>query len=248
VSYDTYFRRLNSTGTSYQKRLQHKREKLFDKQLAKSIYRVMFDFDEREVVGELTPYRQNETKILKYLLTKRDVKLPNGTIIEPKRVDGCNEVISEDDDTSLWMVFWKEDVNAKGYNKYVMLRMSHFLTWVDRSGVERSSYAYFYGQENNMLKDELKSRSRTHTLYTENLKLSFYILPRNPYLKKDDYFEIGEGEYKEAYVVTGYDLQSTPGVAFVSVDPQPVRDLTPPPKKEDPQESEDDYFWVGGGD
>ena len=99
-----------------------------------------------------------------------------------------------------------------------------------------------------MLKDELKSRSRTHTLYTENLKLSFYILPRNPYLKKDDYFEIGEGEYKEAYVVTGYDLQSTPGVAFVSVDPQPVRDLTPPPKKEDPQESEDDYFWVGGGD
>jgi hypothetical protein len=43
-----------------------------------------------------------------------------------------------------------------------------------------------------MLKDELKSRSRMDTLYTENLKSSFFIMPVNPNIKKDDYLIIGE--------------------------------------------------------
>jgi hypothetical protein len=63
-----------------------------------------------------------------------------------------------------------------------------------------------YGQEDNMLKDELKSRSRSSTLYTENLKSSFFILPTTEYIRKDDYLEIGEGKLKEAYRVTGYDI------------------------------------------
>ena len=281
MKYDLYFHRLNKDGNSHQKRLQNKREKLFERQLLKSIYRVEFDLEGHALVGELTPYRQNETKALKYLLTTRDIDLPNGTIISPVRVDRYNQPVSahdtkgivsapvdENDNTlssfkyenQAWMVFWKEDQDESGYNRYVMLRMTHFLEWVDRDGIARSSYAYFYGQENNMLKDELKSRSRDHTLYTENLKLSFYILPRTPYIRKDDYFEVGEGDFKEAYVVTGFDRQSTPGVEFVSVDPQPIRDNspapTPPPKEEEPSapgtseehSDDDDYFWLGGGD
>ena len=51
---------------------------------------------------------------------------------------------------------------------------------------------------------------------------------------------------KEAYVVTGYDTQSTPGVEFVSVDPQYIRDLTPPPEKQEGDKN-DDFFWITGG-
>jgi hypothetical protein len=93
-----------------------------------------------------------------------------------------------------------------------------------------------------MLKDELKSRSRNKTLYTENLKLSFFITPLNGEIKKDDYLEVGEGNLKEAYVVTGYDRQSVDGVEFVSVDPQYIRDNSEPPKPtaaDDP----DEFYW-----
>ena len=38
---------------------------------------------------------------------------------------------------------------------------------------------------------------------------------------------------KEAYRVTGYDIQSTAGVEYVTVDPVYLRDETPTPKFED---------------
>ena len=127
------------------------------------------------------------------------------------------------------------------------MKMTHSLSWKDREGNLQNSLAYFYGQEDNMLKDELKSRSRSRVLYTENLKLSFFILPRNEFLRKDDYIEVGEGRLKEAYVVTGYDIQSTPGVEFVSVDPQYIRDLTPPPKQTE-YDDPDDFYWLNNGE
>jgi len=43
-----------------------------------------------------------------------------------------------------------------------------------------------------MLKDEIRSRSRMDALYAENLKSSFFVMPKNQYLRKDDYFIIGE--------------------------------------------------------
>jgi hypothetical protein len=49
-----------------------------------------------------------------------------------------------------------------------------------------------YGQEDNMLKDELKSRSRMDTLYNENLKSSFFVMPTTAMIRKDDYLIIGE--------------------------------------------------------
>jgi hypothetical protein len=87
-----------------------------------------------------------------------------------------------------------------------------------------------YGQEDNMIKDELRSRSRMDTLYGENLKSSFFIMPTNEFLRKDDYLEIGQGVLREAFRVTGYDIHSTPGVEYVTVDPVYLRDHTPAPK------------------
>ena len=232
-----YKKRLNRYGQDFQSRMQRQREELFKRQLEKSVYYVIFEFDGEEREGELTPLRQNETKDMQYLLTDINLNIPSGTVLE---------IPNKDYELVPWMVFYLEDIKASGYNRYIVIRMTHYITWKDREKKERGSWAYMYGQENNMIKDEIRSRSRMDTLYTENLKLFFFIMPLNTTLRKDDYFEVEIGGVKEAYRVTGYDLQSTPGVQFVSVDPQYLRDHTPAPEKQ-PGDSDEEFFWLEEG-
>ena len=173
-----------------------------------------------------------------YLLTNVHLNIPNGTILQ---------IPDKDKILKPWMVYWLEQIEASGYNRYIMLRMSHFLTWTARDGSECSSWAYMYGQEDNMLKDEIRSRSRMDTLYGENLKSSFFILPTTPTIRKDDYIVIGEGTpLQEQYRVTGYDIQSSEGVEYVTVDPLYEFDTSPKPE---PQtgDNPDDFFWFNGG-
>ena len=235
--YDIYRLRLNRYGLDYQSRIQTEREKLFKLYLLKTVYRVEFLYDNETVVGSLEKYKQDDTKTLQYLLTEVDVNIPNGTVLMIPDKDG-NDIP--------WMVYYLESIKASGYNRYIVVRMTHFLTWRARDGSTQTSWAYMYGQEDNMLKDELKSRSRMDTLYTENLKSSFFLMPLNAFVRKDDYFIIGEKPYQEYYRVTGYDIQSSQGVEYVTVDPIYEYDLTPPPEQtaqDDPAE----FFWLNGG-
>ena len=236
--YDIYMKRLNRFGEDYQSRIQTEREKLFDLYLAKSIYRTEFEYEDQTQVGSFEKYKQDETETLHYLLTNINLIIPGGTILTLP--DQWGEL-------KQWMVYYREQIKASGYNRYIMLRMTHFITWTARDGSIRTSWAYMYGQENNMLKDELKSRSRMDTVYDENLKASFFILPINPYIRKDDYFIIGEKPLQEYYRVTGYDRQSTEGVEYVTIDPVYEYDLTPPPEKEQ-GDNDSDFFWFKGGD
>ena len=202
----------------------------------KSVYRIDFSYEDEECPGLLERYKQDETETRAYLLTRVSLNIPAGTILYLPNKD--LELIP-------WMVYWLENIKASGYNRYVMLKMTHTITW-QREGQTFSTLAYFYGQEDNMLKDEIRSRSRMDTIYSENLKLSFMVIPLNKDLHKDDYFEIGEGELIEAYRVTGYDRQSTPGVEFVSIDPIYVYDHSPKPEQEQ-GDNPDDFYWLNKG-
>ena len=235
---DIYKKRVNRYGLDYQSRIQREREELFDLYLLKTIYRVDFLFEDEEVAGSLEKYKQDETQTLQYLLTKTSVNMPNGTILM---------IPDKDKIKKPWLVYYLEDIKASGYNRYIVLKMTHYLTWTARDGSQQESWAYMYGQEDNMLKDEIRSRSRMDTIYAENLKMSFFVMPTTPKIKKDDYLEIGTGELKEQYRVTGYDIQSTPGVEYVTVDPTYEYDLTPAPQQQ-PGDSEDDFFWLNGGE
>ena len=234
---EIYLKRLNRFGNDYQSRLQNKREKEFQLYLAKSTYQVKFFYEDELVIGSFEKYSQNETKVLHYLLTETSINIPDGTILEIPNKDNVEEP---------WMVYYLEDMKASGYNRYIMLKMTHKLNWVARDGSEQTSLAYLYGQEDNMLKDELKSRSRMDTLYTENLKSSFFICPLNEYIKKDDYFIVGEKPFQEYYRVTGYDTQSSKGIEYVTIDPVYEYDLTPAPTQE-PGDKNTDFFWLKGG-
>ena len=235
--YDIYLKRLNRYGNDYQTRTQNKRERDFENYLLKSVYRIEFEYDTKINPATFERYKQDETETLHYLLTRVDVNIPNGTVLM---------LPNKDNELKPWMVYYLEAIKASGYNRYVVLKMTHFLNWKDREGNSRSSWAYMYGQEDNMLKDELQSRSRSDARYTENLKGSFFVLPTNEYLRKDDYLEVGEGALKEGYRVTGYDIQSTPGVEYVTVDPIYLYDNSPAPEKQE-GDNEKDYFWLEGG-
>ena len=234
---DVYLKRLNHYGVDWQSRIQGQREENFRRQLMKSVYYVEFEYEGVMREGELTPMRQNETKTMHYLLTDVHLDMPNGTILF---------IPDKDNILCPWLIYYLEDIKASGYNRYIVLKMTHYLTWKNRQGEICSTWAYFYGQEDNMLKDELKLRSRSKVLYTENLKLSFFIMPLNENIRKDDYLEVTQGPLTEAYVVTGYDIQSTPGVEFVSVDPQYIRDKSDPPIQ-GANDSDDDFYWLNRG-
>lgn len=235
--YDIYKNRINRYGTDIQSRMQAKREEEFKRYLAKSVYKVSFTYDEEEHFASLERYRQNDTQTLQYLLTDIHLNIPSGTVLQIPNKDG---------ELKAWMIYWLENIKASGYNRYVVLKMSHFISWTARDGSTQTSWAYMYGQEDNMLKDELKSRSRMDTLYTENLKSSFFVIPTTPMIRKDDYIIVGEKPLQEYYRVTGYDIQSTEGVEYVTIDPVYEFDLTPAPEQ---KQSDDpaDFFWLNGG-
>lgn len=235
---DVYLKRLNRYGYDYQSRVQAQREREFESKLLKSVYRVDFEYMGKTHPATLERYKQDETELMQYLLTKVSLNLPNGTILM---------IPDKDLVPQPWLVYWLESIKASGYNRYIVLRMTHYITWRDRKGFTRHSWCYMYGQEDNMLKDELRSRSRMDTLYTENLKMSFFVMPTTEFIRKDDYLEIGEGGLKEAYRVTGYDIQSTPGVEYVTVDPVYLRDQSAPPEQK-PGDDPDDFYWLNGGE
>jgi hypothetical protein len=235
--YDIYNLRLNRYGNDYLSRMQNKREKEFDQYLAKTVYKVEFNYNDEKQVGSLEKYKQDDTRTLQYLLTNVHLNIPNGTILE---------IPDKDKVKKPWMIYWLERIEASGYNRYIVLRMSHFLSWTARDGSSCSSWAYMYGQEDNMLKDEIRSRSRMDTLYGENLKMSFFVLPTTPMIRKDDYIIVGEKPLQEYYRVTGYDIQSSEGVEYVTVDPVYEFDQTPAPEQKQ-TDNPADFFWLNGG-
>ena len=235
---DVYKKRLNRYGLDYQSRVQGMRERSFELLLEKSIYRIDFDYDGKINPGVFEKYKQDETRTLHYPLTRTNLNIPNGTILM---------ISNKDNQEEPWMIYYLEDIKASGYNRYIMLKMTHYITWKARDNKIYSSWAYLYGQENNMLKDELQARSRADARYTENLKTSFFILPINEHIRKDDYLVINENTpLEEAYVVTGYDINSTKGVEYVTVDPVYIRDESKVPEQTE-SDDPDDFFWLNGG-
>ena len=235
---DVYLRRLNRYGYDYQSRVQAQRERDFENKLLKSVYRVEFEYNGEIHPATLETDKQDESELTQYLLTRVSLNLPNGTILMIPDKDSIEQP---------WMIYWLESIKASGYNRYVVLKMTHYINWRDRDGNVRFSWAYMYGQQNNMLKDEIRSRSRMDTIYAENLKSSFFVMPTNEFIRKDDYIEVGKGALKEAYRVTGYDIQSSQGVEYVTVDPVYLRDHTPAPeqsKNDDPTA----FYWLNGGE
>lgn len=231
---DVYLKRLNRYGYDYQSRVQGQREREFEGKLLKSIYRIDFEYKGENHPGTLERFKQDETELTQYLLTRVSLNLPSGTIL-----------MIPDKDLNLqpWLVYWLESIKASGYNRYIVLRMTHYITWRDRDKNEHSSWCYLHGSGDSALKDTLKT---VGVIYAEDDNSKFIIMPTNEFIRKEDYIEIGEGRLKEAYRVTGYDIQTTPGIEYVTLNPMYIKDQTPAPEFEQGDKDED-YYWLNGG-
>ena len=232
---DVYLKRLNRYGYDYQSRVQAQREREFEGKLLKSIYRVDFEYDGETHPATLERFKQDETELTQYLLTRVSLNLPSGTIL-----------MIPDKDLVLqpWLVYWLESIKASGYNRYIVLKMTHQITWRDRDKNEQTSWCYLHGSGDSALKETLKT---VGAVYAENDNSRFVIMPLNENIRKEDYIEVGEGKLKEAYRVTGYDIHSTPGVEYVTLNPIYIKDQTPVPEAK-PGDKDVDYYWLNGGE
>lgn len=231
---DVYLKRLNRYGYDYQSRVQAQREREFEGKLLKSIYRVDFEYDGETHPATLERFKQDETELTQYLLTRVSLNLPSGTIL-----------MIPDKDLVLqpWLVYWLESIKASGYNRYIVLKMTHQITWRDRDENMQTSWCYLHGSGDSALKDTLKAAG---AVYAEDDNSRFVIMPLNENIRKEDYIEVGEGKLKEAYRVTGYDIHSTPGVEYVTLNPMYIKDQTPVPEAK-PGDKDEDYYWLNGG-
>ena len=237
--YDIYNKRINRFGDNQADRLNNGRKKNFETFKKNSPHNSTFKYYDKKLEEDvelscvLEPFRQNETKTLMHLLCDQDVNIAIGTI---GTANG-----------KTFLVYYLDENSNSGYNRYTLLKMSHYITWI-QDHATYTSWAYFYYQEDNMLKNEMRSRSRSDTLYLENLKLNFLVMPITPNIKVGTYITIPAttGEI-QAFRVTGYDLVSTPYVMYVSLDPTYVRDDSPAVTQY-PEDNPDDFFWINGGE
>jgi hypothetical protein len=237
VSYfDIYKARLNRHGATPTERLNSGREANFEKFMHQSPHYVAFYADsdvaqEKPIECVFEPSSQKEDKTVMHVLCRVGQKFEVGDIYT---IAGERYLF--------W--YWDERKDS-GYNRWTVVRVSQPIHWVNEDGSEHDGEAYIYGQMDNMLKNELKSRSRSATLYLENLKLEFMIMPVNKDMKINSYLAIEVKGIKKNYRVTGFDHVTTPGVMYVSMDPTLERDMTEAPKKTENDDA-NDFFWLGG--
>lgn len=231
-----YSKRLNRYGFDYEARIQRQREQTFEQYLLKTVNRVDIEYGDEEIAGSFERYKQDDSETLHYLLTRVSTKLAAGTVLFIPNMFG---------EKVPWMVFYLEEIAASGYNKYVMMKLSHYITW-EYEGEKYSSWVYLYGSKRGEAEDSVISKMATW--YSQNNNAATFILPKNPNLKKESYLVIGrDTEYEQAYNVIGIDAISTEGIMYVTIDPVLKRDETPAPKRPE-NDTSNDYFWLEGVD
>ena len=208
--YDIYQKRLGRYGNTVQERMKNQRILLFEKYKAQSVYQIPFaDNEGKPRTAVFEPYKQNETKFLSYLLTDLDIELQDGW---------CDEIFDLDNKSlGKWMVFYLEENHSRGYNKYVMLRMSHVIS-INGMG---EYPCYCYGQMSTLIEDLVASR-KGDVWYEDKDKDGHIIMPALD-IKKDDYI-IVNGDKNEPYLVTGFDKMTIPGVIYIALNETMTRD------------------------
>jgi hypothetical protein len=225
-----YSKRLNRFGSTYQDRVQGKREASFLNYVGKSIYKVGFYNNNTYIEGVLTRNKQDDTKTLFRLLVPLSNVFSGGSVFNIKNNN--------------WMVMWLEEMTSSGYNAYSVIKLNKAISWTDRDGYLQNSQSYFFGPMNVQIKDSVRSGSigSSAVVYREALKYNHLVMPKNTNLHKDDYLVIND----QAYVVTGFDWDSTDGVMYVCLDHTYERDLTAAPTQPAGDTSED-FFWLNKG-
>lgn len=226
---EIYKKRLNRYGTDYQSRLEGKRAREFTDFLLKSPNRVDFEYKGVLMGGVFERNKQDQTMTQAHLLTEKILNMPNGTILTLRSLGG---------ETS-WLIWWKEELQTSGYNRYTILRLTHEIEWAT-DGILHRSLAYFSTPATRTIQDSATT-STGGARVLENNNLHMFILPYDETFKRDLYLETC-GDIVEAYRITEVDAQGTPGIAYLTVVPFTLR----APQEEASEGQVQKSFWMGG--
>lgn len=229
MSYDDiYLLRQNRYGVNHQARVKAHREKEFVDYLNKTPYRKTFTEGQVTYTVALVPFKQDVTQTIHRLLTKNTDVFYGGYTF----TTGGND----------WMILYRESDTDKGYLAYFAIKFNISVTWTDRTGTSRTSKAYVFGPMRTIIQDTIQSGSigSSNPVWREALKNNHLIMPTNHYMNKDDYMVFNS----KAYVVTGFDWDSAPGVMFVTLDETLIRDTTAKPTIAVADKDKPENFWI----
>ena len=231
---EIYAKRLNKLGTDFQSRLEGQRAKEFEHFLLKSPNRVDFDYNGEYVAGVLEQLKEDASETQGYLLTRKETKLPNGTII--KLTDRENQ-------SCYWLVWWLEQIKTSGYHRYIVLRMTHQFNWWDND--KKTQWGYLMTPGTKAFRDATVT-GQGGAIFKENNNLYLLITPYQKAFDRDGYLEIANKDKINAYRIVELDNQAIDGVSYLSLEPIAKKDQTAAPVKTEGN-AEEDFFWFGGG-
>lgn len=232
---DIYDKRLNRYGFTYQDRMHGERCRQFELYLKQSLYRVVFPYKDKMIEGVLQKYKQDEDESLQYLLVRECDEIAPGTILEIKfRKQKLH-----------WLVYYFDQLQTGGYNRYILLRAENYITWTARNGLKCGAWSYISRSDLNQT-DTQKSASHG-ALYLEDMNKYHIYTTLNENIHKDDYLTTGEKPFQEYFRVSGFDNLTLPGVSLITADRNYDMDLSLPPDKET-GDSDDDFYWFTGGE
>lgn len=232
---ELYEKRLDKYGRTYQDRIHGERRRQFELYLKQSLYRIVFPYKGKMIEGVLQKYKQDSDESFQYLLVRESDEIEPGSILEVKYK---NHILH-------WLVYYFDQIQISGYNRYILIRAESYVTWTARNGLKCGAWCYISRSDLNQV-DTQKSVSHG-AVYLEDMNKYHIYTTLNPNIKKDDYLITGEGEFREYFRVVGYDNLTTPGVSLITADRNYNKDLSLPPDKQ-PGDSDDEFFWLSGGE
>lgn len=146
---------------------------------------------------------QNEKKVIQYLMTSLDLKLPEGATFTIKD----NKTLT----THYWLILHREIHSYYGYFKYKVIELNRLIKYINDNGELKEIPVYINGSGESDLQDYFKIVNKNLVeLPDKTLNL---ILPKNLDFKKDLRFII-EGE---AWKYVDSDKISIPGVYYTTI-------------------------------
>jgi hypothetical protein len=215
-----YLKRVNKYGTNIQERIQNKKIHDFRVVLNKSPNKVTVFKDAETYEGVLQNKTNSEKEVVDYLLTYKNLRWSDGTILTTEEVVDLKR--------KKWLIFHLDEFVSIGYNRYQLIELDRDIQWID-DGIVYSEYVHFTGSGANLRDKSITSKFSIQydisVTYLPN-KILNLVMKTNPKMKKGIRILIGD----EVWKVSGIDKISVPGVSYVTleedyIDEQDDRDI-----------------------
>lgn len=203
-----YLKRVNKYGTNIQERIQNKKIHDFRVVLNKSPNKVTVFKDAEIYDGILQNKTNSEKEVVDYLLTYKNLRWSDGTILTTEEVVDLKR--------KKWLIFHLDEFVSVGYNRYQLIELDRDIQWID-DGIVYSEYVHFTGSGANLRDKSITSKFSIQydisVTYLPN-KILNLVMKTNPKIKKGIRILIGD----EVWKVSGIDKISVPGVSYVTLE------------------------------